>query len=54
MPSPGADEIVIRSEAISRGVPIVTTEDGAYATVNAIAYVQKNDWTVRALQDYHA
>lgn len=47
-----ADEIKIRSEAISRGVPIVTTQDGAYATVGSIAYVQKNDWTVRALQDY--
>ncbi len=48
-----ADEIKIRSEAISRGIPIVTTQDGAYATVGSIAYVQKNDWTVRALQDYH-
>jgi carbamoyl-phosphate synthase large subunit len=43
-----ADEIKIRMEAISRGIPIVTTEDGAHATVDAIQYVQKNDWTVRA------
>jgi carbamoyl-phosphate synthase large subunit len=49
-----ADEIKIRSEAISRGIPIVTTQDGAYATVGSIAYVQKNDWDVRPLQDYHA
>jgi hypothetical protein len=28
-----ADEIIIRGEAISRGIPIVTTQDGAYATV---------------------
>ncbi len=48
-----ADEIRIRAEAISRGIPIVTTQDGAFATVSAIAYVQKNDWPVRALQDYH-
>jgi carbamoyl-phosphate synthase large subunit len=47
-----ADEIKIRSEAISRGIPIVTTEDGAHATVNAIAYVRKNGWDVCALQDY--
>jgi carbamoyl-phosphate synthase large subunit len=47
-----ADEILIRTEAISRGIPIVTTEDGAHATVDAIRYVQKNDWDVRALQDY--
>jgi hypothetical protein len=32
-----ADEIKIRTEAISRGIPIITTQDGAYATVNAIA-----------------
>lgn len=47
-----ADEIKIRSEAISRGIPIVTTEDGARATVGAIRYVQKHDWGVHALQDY--
>jgi hypothetical protein len=29
------EEIKIRSEAISRGIPIVTTQDGAYATVGA-------------------
>jgi carbamoyl-phosphate synthase large subunit len=47
-----ADEIKIRAEAISRGIPIVTTEDGAHATVNAIRYVKTHDWGVRALQDY--
>ncbi len=49
-----ADEIKIRAESISRGIPIVTTEDGAHATVNAIRYVKKNGWDVRALQDYLA
>ena len=49
-----ADEIKIRAEAISRGIPIVTTEDGAHATVNAIAYVRKHGWEVNALQDYLA
>jgi carbamoyl-phosphate synthase large subunit len=49
-----ADEIKIRTEAISRGIPIVTTEDGAHATVRAISYVRKNGWNVRALQDYKA
>ena len=47
-----ADEIKIRTEAISRGIPIVTTEDGAHSTVNAIRHVQKHGWTVKALQDY--
>ena len=49
-----ADEIKIRSEAISRGIPIVTTEDGAHATVNAIRYVRQHGWGVRALQEYLA
>ena len=49
-----ADEIQIRSEAISRGIPIVTTQDGAYATLRAIEAVRNQDWEVFALQDYHA
>jgi len=48
-----ADEIKIRSEAISRGIPIITTQDGAVATVNAIEKVKDCDWDVFALQDYH-
>ncbi|MCS6772385.1 MAG: carbamoyl-phosphate synthase large subunit [Kiritimatiellae bacterium] len=47
-----ADEIKIRSEAISRGIPIITTEDGARATVGSIRYVREHGWDVRALQDY--
>ena len=46
------DEIHIRSEAILRSVPIVTTQSGARATVQAIRYVHENDWDVKALQDY--
>jgi carbamoyl-phosphate synthase large subunit len=49
-----ADEIKIRTEAISRGIPIITTQDGAFATVHAIEEVIEKDWDVRALQDYHA
>jgi len=49
-----ADEIKIRTEAISRGIPIITTQDGAYATVHAIEVVKETDWDVTALQDYHA
>jgi len=48
-----ADEIKIRTEAISRGIPIITTQDGAQATVNSIAKVKEVDWSVHALQDYH-
>ncbi|MDH3346461.1 MAG: carbamoyl-phosphate synthase large subunit, partial [Kiritimatiellaceae bacterium] len=47
------DEIKIRSEAILRGLPIVTTESGAKATVGAIRYIRGHDWDVQAIQDYH-
>lgn len=48
------DEIKIRSEAILRGLPIVTTQSGAEATVKSIKYIKENDWDVKAIQDYHA
>ena len=48
------DEIKIRSEAILRGLPIVTTHSGADATVRAIRYISQNDWDVKPIQDYHA
>jgi hypothetical protein len=48
------DEIKIRSEAILRGLPIVTTESGARATARAIKYIKENDWDVRPIQEYHA
>ena len=48
------DEIKIRSEAILRGLPIVTTRSGAEATAKAIKYIKENDWDVKSIQDYHA
>jgi len=48
------DEIKIRSEAILRGLPIVTTESGARATVRSIRYIAQNDWDVKPIQEYHA
>ena len=47
------DEIKIRSEAILRGLPIVTTRSGAEATAKAIKYIKANDWDVQSIQDYH-
>ena len=47
------DEIKIRSEAILRGLPIVTTSSGAKATVDAIRKIRESDWNVKALQEYH-
>lgn len=48
------DETRIRSEAVLRGIPIITTEPGARASVAAIRNVRENGWTVKALQDYFA
>jgi carbamoyl-phosphate synthase large subunit len=47
------DERTIRSQAILRGIPIVTTESGARATLDAIRHVRQHGWTVKALQDYY-
>jgi carbamoyl-phosphate synthase large subunit len=49
-----SDEVLIRSEAILRSIPIVTTRDGAEATVAAIHHMIDRDWTVHALQDFYA
>jgi len=48
------DEIKIRSEAILRGLPIVTTRSGAEASVKAIKYIANHDWDVQAIQEFHA
>jgi carbamoyl-phosphate synthase large subunit len=48
------DEIKIRSEAILRGLPIVTTRSGAEATAKAIRYIKSHDWNVKPIQEYHA
>ena len=47
------DEVSIRSQAILRDIPIITTRWGAEATVRSILHMQQNDWGVRALQDYY-
>jgi carbamoyl-phosphate synthase large subunit len=46
------DEVLIRSEAIVRGIPIITTKWGAMPTIAAIEYISKRGWTVTALQEY--
>ncbi len=47
------DEARIRHEAVRRGIPIITTEDGARATVSAIKFMRENKWDIRAIQDYY-
>jgi carbamoyl-phosphate synthase large subunit len=50
---PQTDEGKIRAMSVLHKVPIVTTLTGASAAVRAIAAMQKGDWGVRALQEYH-
>lgn len=47
------DETSIRSTAIMRLIPIVTTLSGARATVNGLESAKKKGFSVKALQDYH-
>ncbi len=48
------DEVKIRSEAILRSVPIITTQSGARACLDAIRYMRehKDTWGVKSLQEY--
>ncbi len=46
------DEVLIRAEAVARGIPIITTKWGALPTIAAIDYINKRGWTVTALQEY--
>jgi carbamoyl-phosphate synthase large subunit len=48
------DEVKIRSEAVLRDIPIVTTESGARATLDAIRFMKGRAGQVRAIQDYVA
>jgi carbamoyl-phosphate synthase large subunit len=49
---PQTDEGKIRGMALMNRIPIVTTLTGASAAARAIAALQKEDWTVRPLQEY--
>ncbi len=51
--TPRADEVKIRSLAVSRGVPCVTTISGAQASVNGIEALMKEGLEVKSLQEYH-
>ncbi|MCL2000352.1 MAG: carbamoyl-phosphate synthase large subunit [Planctomycetes bacterium] len=52
--TPRKDEMVIRTNAIARGIPLITTVEGARAFVNAMRQLKnEGGLTVQALQDYH-
>jgi carbamoyl-phosphate synthase large subunit len=50
--NPRKDEIAIRSTSWSRGVPIVTTIQGAIATAEALKRMKLAEMTVKTLQEY--
>jgi carbamoyl-phosphate synthase large subunit len=50
--SPRKDEVTIRSNAVARGIPLITTVSGASAAVNAIQVLLQEEPRVKALQDY--
>lgn len=53
--APRKDEIAIRTSALAKGVPLITTIEAAKAFVNAMRRLKdEGGLTVRALQDYHA
>ncbi|MFH1665148.1 MAG: carbamoyl-phosphate synthase large subunit [Candidatus Omnitrophota bacterium] len=51
---PHTDGAIIRSAAIMRGIPCITTLAGAQASVNGIGSMINREVTVRSLQEYHA
>jgi len=50
---PRKDEVVIRSLAVSRGVPCVTTIEGALASVRGMRAMKEKELSVKSLQTYH-
>jgi carbamoyl-phosphate synthase large subunit len=50
---PRQDEIRIRTMAVSRGVPCITTIEGAQASVSGIRAMKEKKMTAQSLQDYH-
>ena len=51
---PRKDEIAIRSLAVSRGIPCITTIPGALASVKGIQAMKDGGLGVKSLQEYHA
>jgi len=52
--SPRRDEVSIRTNAVLRGVPLITTVQGATAAADAIAALAAGPLRVRPLQSWHA
>ncbi|HRU39921.1 MAG TPA: carbamoyl-phosphate synthase large chain, partial [Candidatus Goldiibacteriota bacterium] len=50
---PGSDDYLIRTLAVTMGVPYTTTISGAQAVVAAIEAVKKRGLDVKPLQEYY-
>ena len=50
---PKKDTVSIRSVAISRNIPLITTIAGAEATVGGLEAILKKDFSIKSIQDYH-
>ncbi|HAR64807.1 MAG TPA: carbamoyl phosphate synthase large subunit [Lentisphaeria bacterium] len=54
-PAPKVDEIQMRGEAVSRGIPITTTLSGLRAAMSAVrALPERTPFSVKTIQEYHA
>jgi carbamoyl-phosphate synthase large subunit len=51
--TPRLDEVSIRTNAVLRGVPLITTIPGAAAAASAIASLSTEPFRVRPLQSWH-
>jgi carbamoyl-phosphate synthase large subunit len=51
--TPRRDEVSIRTTAVLRGVPLITTAQGAAAAASAIASLRSEPFRVRPLQSWH-
>ncbi len=51
--SPRADEVKIRTTAVSTGTPIMTTMSGAKAALRGLAALKQNGYAVKTVQEYH-
>jgi carbamoyl-phosphate synthase large subunit len=51
---PRKDEVQIRSLAVARRIPILTTISGVEASIRAMRSLQAKGLTVKTLQEYHA
>jgi carbamoyl-phosphate synthase large subunit len=52
--TPRKDEVQIRSLAVARQIPILTTISAVEASIRAMRSLQSKGLTVKTLQEYHA